>query len=43
MGEPLNGSQRFAAWRCGAGRGTATGPAPASNNTGTPQTYPLGR
>ena len=21
MGEPLNGSQRFAAWRCGAGRG----------------------
>jgi hypothetical protein len=40
MGGPLNGSQRFAAWRCGAGRGTV---APAAPKTaGSAQTYPLG-
>ncbi|GAA5066743.1 hypothetical protein GCM10025759_00440 [Lysobacter panacisoli] len=40
MGDPLNGSQRFSAWRCGTGRGAATGPA---STGGTAQTYPLGR
>ena len=40
LGGPLNGSQRFAAWRCGANRGAA---APAGTSaTGTAKTYPLG-
>lgn len=39
MGEPLNGSQRFAAWRCGASSGAAVAPKAAGNA----QTYPLGR
>lgn len=43
MGEPLNGSQRFAAWRCGAGRGATTGPARSTGAGGTATTYPLGR
>lgn len=41
MGEPLNGSQRFAAWRCGAGRGAAAAPA-RNTGTGAATTYPLG-
>lgn len=40
MGEPLNGSQRFAAWRCGGARGAATALPPKG---GTAQTYPMGR
>jgi len=45
MGEPINGSQRFAAWRCGARRGsTAPMASPATSPaTGSAQTYPLGR
>lgn len=39
MGEPLNGSQRFAAWRCGAGSGAAKAP----GTGGSAQTYPIGR
>ena len=39
MGAPLNGSQRFSAWRCGAGRGAAV---PAPKAAGNAQTYPLG-
>ena len=40
MGGPMNGSQRFAAWRCGARRGAA---APAVQPaTGSAQTYPIG-
>lgn len=41
MGGPINGSQRFAAWRCGAARRGAVVPAPA-RTTGSAQTYPLG-
>lgn len=40
MGEPLNGSQRFAAWRCGVGRGASLPAAPKA--IGNAQTYPLG-
>ena len=39
MGEPLNGSQRFAAWRCSAGSGATAAPKAG----GGAQTYPLGR
>ena len=42
MGQPLNGSQRFSAWRCGAGRGASATPARPGSG-GTAQTYPLGR
>jgi hypothetical protein len=42
MGQPLNGSQRFSAWRCGSGRGASATPA-RSGSGGTAQTYPLGR
>ena len=41
MGGPLNGSQPFAAWRCGTARRGAVAPAP-QKSTGTAQTYPLG-
>ena len=39
MGEPLNGSQRYAAWSCGAGGAASKAPAAA----GSAQTYPIGR
>jgi hypothetical protein len=39
MGEPLNGSQRFAAWRCAAGSAAAKAPGAG----GSAQTYPIGR
>lgn len=39
MGEPLNGSQRFAAWRCAAGNAATK----ASGASGSAQTYPIGR
>ncbi|BDU18424.1 DUF4156 domain-containing protein [Lysobacter auxotrophicus] len=42
MGGPMNGSQRFAAWRCGTARRGAAAPAAAPATTGTAQTYPLG-
>jgi len=41
MGAPLNGSQRFSAWRCGAARRGAAVPG-ASAATGSAQTYPIG-
>ena len=37
LAEPRDGSQRFAAWRCGTARGATAVPA-----TGTATTYPLG-
>ena len=40
MGEPLNGSQRFAAWRCGNSRGAAT--VVPARSAGAATTYPLG-
>lgn len=39
MGEPLNGSQRYAAWSCGAGNAASKAPATG----GSAQTYPIGR
>jgi hypothetical protein len=39
MGEPLNGSQRYAAWRCGAG---SAGSKPSGTGGGA-QTFPVGR
>lgn len=39
MGEPLNGSQRYAAWRCGAGKAASAAPGAG----GSAQTYPIGR
>lgn len=43
MGGPINGSQRFAAWRCGTARRGAVAPAPAASQaTGSAQTYPIG-
>jgi len=39
MGEPLNGSQRYAAWSCGAGGAASKAPAAA----GSAQTFPIGR
>lgn len=39
LGEPANGSQRFAAWRCGGARGASVAQPPRN---GAVQTYPVG-